>query len=264
MKLNLSSKRVLFAGIYLLAMTLLILCLTYTGIANIPYDIISNTAFVISISALLLTLLTSSLILGIHKKPSPIFVSTLIALPFFSSILTYCLYDGAIPKENARLERLFNIPIGAQITDENIKTWSSKYPDKVFQATTDDASNTTIQIIPNSLVGKKYLSEIEKAKIVTLRANTDENGIINEIVWMKNAVTKGRPKWENISDEMPFNIWLRSSPKTFWDGRFVLEEGRNRAFLRLYDADLLIESDIKNEKHGERLGRAKLHKMFGE
>lgn len=255
-----------FALAYAVAITLFTIYSMYLGFSRIPYEMISFLPFVGLVFTLSFACYATILIYKCETTKSPKKLLSALIFVALSAILPTLLYQGATPENNPKMERLFNIPIGAQVTNENIKLWSEKYPTKEFVVTNKEDGVTSIHITPNSLVDADNLSSIDASQIVRLNILSDKEGTIREIQWLKNPIYRGRPSWYDVKRDFSSNPWLVGGIERYWDGRFIVEKGKGYGdvFLRLYAMTPSSSSTPSSDKLSERLGRAKLHSMFGE
>tara|TARA_Y100001934_G_scaffold271939_1_gene359287 strand:+ start:548 stop:1345 length:798 start_codon:yes stop_codon:yes gene_type:complete len=254
-----------FALAYAVAITLFTIYSMYLGFSRIPYEMISFLPFVGLVLTALFACYASVFLYAYETTKSSKKLLSAMILVALSAVFPVILHQGATPENNPKMERLFNIPIGAQVTDENIKLWSEKYPSKEFVIVNKEDGVTSMHITPNSLVDADALSSIDASQIVRLNILSDKEGTIREIQWLKSPIYRGRPSWYDVSRDFISNPWLVGGTVRYWDGRFILEKGKGYGdvFLRLY-AMTPSSSTPSSDKLSERLGRAKLHSMFGE
>lgn len=248
---------------YVTAITIFTAYSTYLGFSTIPYEIISFLPFIALVCTFMPACMASVKLYEYAMTKSKKSLKLSLIFVALSAIFPVSLYQGATPGNNPKMERLFNIPIGAQVTNENIKLWSEKYPSKEFIIANKEDGVTSIRITPKSLVNVDELSSIEYAKIVYLNILSNKEGTIREIQWLDNPNYRGIPDWSELAGDFVSNIWIGGGIKRRWDGRFMVEEGKGEVFLRIYATDAL-SLPPASEKLSERLGRAKLHSMFGE
>ncbi len=250
----------MLAFIYAATMGLFTLSVFSLGVRSVPEEI--TASFSVALFFTLSTIVSFFVTVYLYNpKLSWLSGKVFAAIGVANIVALYALYGDPIPNNSHDMSSLFNIPINGELTEENIEQWSEKFADKELKLYAQSDGRAIIELMPKSLIDKNDLTAIDTAQIITLIVKTNADNIINEIRWLKTE-NKADPEWETVVNNFKFDAWLNGfETKRYWDGKYVLEKGEGATLLRLYDARSLSSNEAGLN---ERLGRAKLHSIFGE